>query len=149
MNDPKLLRWPMLRNGIIFQLKLGLDAGRDLLLSPISILCLIVDLIRGETTKKSYFRRLMALGLKTDHWINLFGSHTPPVDSDAPPDSNVDYLFAKVERVFKEQHSKGGLTTHAKSSINRYRGNFTDKDIKRTDEHNDSRHAENLDNKDK
>lgn len=147
MDDPKLSRWPMLRDGIIFQLKLGLDAGRDLLLSPISILFLVVDVIRGETTEKSYFRRLMSFGLKTDRWINLFGSHTPPIDSDTPPDSNVDYLFAEVERVLKEQHTKSGLTIHAKSPSKHNTETVADTEIQLTDEPQVSRHDESLKDK--
>ena len=129
MDDSKLSRWQMLRDGVIFQVKLGLDAGRDLLLSPISILCLIADVIKGETSEKSYFRRLMSFGLKTDHWINLFGSHSPATDSDVPPDSNVDYLFAQVERVFKEQHIKNELGKQSNPSAKRNVETQEDKEL--------------------
>ncbi len=147
MDEPKLSRWPMLRDGIIFQLKLGLDAGRDLLLSPISILCLIIDVIRGHTKEKSYFHRLMAFGLKTDYWINLFGSHSPSENEDLSPESNVDHLFAQVERVLKEQHKKGGLTTPAKSSTNRYGDTLANKEELPTEQQPSADRAESVDSR--
>jgi hypothetical protein len=73
---------------IIFQFKLAADALRDFLLSPISILMFILDLVL-KPDGASYFDRLMAVGRKSDHLINLFEEHSQseqsqklkPVDS--------------------------------------------------------------------
>jgi hypothetical protein len=40
-------RWHLIRDVAVFQLKLGLDALRDLVLSPISLIAGIVDLVFG------------------------------------------------------------------------------------------------------
>ncbi|NQY65746.1 MAG: hypothetical protein HRT38_19030 [Alteromonadaceae bacterium] len=112
----------------MFQFKLGMDALRDLLLSPVSIICALVDFFRRHTPQQSVFYKLMALGDKTDKWINLFGAHRrgaskfDSVDpcSEKNKEVNVDRIFDQVEALIKEQHKKGGLTASAKLSIDRY-----------------------------
>jgi len=131
-------RLPLIKDGIIFQLKLGMDAIRDLLLSPISIVCLVIDLIKGNSQQKSYFHRLMAFGHKTDKWLNLFGSSAIGDSSRTffnkqPSDQNVDQLFDKIETLLKEQHSKGGVTVSAKASIDRYLDKIVKKSTFNTD----------------
>jgi hypothetical protein len=126
-------RWPLIKDSIIFQLKLGMDAVRDLLLSPISIVCLVIDLIKGHTQQPSYFHRLMAFGHQTDKWLNLFGSKSVENSNKglfkkAPSDPNVDQLFDKIETLLKEQHEKGGVTASAKASIDRYLDRMVKKD---------------------
>ena len=61
---------------LLFQLKLFADAGRDFLLSPISTLALLVDLVLGLDGEDSYFERLLAFGVRSDHFINLFGQYS-------------------------------------------------------------------------
>lgn len=129
MNEPDSGRWPLIRNMLFFQVKLALDAVRDLLLSPVSIICGLVDIFKGHSLSKSYFRKLMNFGQQTDLWLNLFGNHSTDKDTEdlntqsghkENGDVNIDQLFFQVESLLKEQHSKGGLTTSAKSSINNY-----------------------------
>lgn len=66
---------PALRHLVVFQLKLGADALRDLFLSPLSILVFIVDAIRKPTLEESLYLRLMVLGRRSDEYINLFDQH--------------------------------------------------------------------------
>lgn len=63
----------LIRENIKFQIKLTLDAGRDLLLSPVSFVCTLVDLLVGNNIENGLFQRLMRLGHNTDRWLNLFG----------------------------------------------------------------------------
>jgi hypothetical protein len=60
---------------LLFQFKLVADGLRDLLLSPISIIAGILGLIAGGDDPHQYFRRLLAIGRRSDVWINLFGGH--------------------------------------------------------------------------
>ena len=64
-----------LRHMLVFQVKLGADALRDLLMSPISVLVFVIDVIRKPTLEDSLYLRLMLLGRKTDRVINLFDEH--------------------------------------------------------------------------
>lgn len=119
----KAARWPLIRQGIVFQLKLGLDALRDILMSPVSIVLVIIDIVMANNQQQSYFMKLMRLGKKSDHWINLFA--VEPLDKDAKDnpqadDNNVDYWFSKIETVVKEQRVDGKLTKAGKEKIQQY-----------------------------
>ncbi|MEW6981316.1 hypothetical protein AAD001_01545 [Colwelliaceae bacterium 6471] len=150
--SPKLERWALIRDAFVFQVKLGLDALRDLLLSPFSVLSVIVDIVRNPTVQDSYFYRLMKLGHKSDHWINLFGTRKPSETSsnqieqcldeqdltvNQSEDDNVDQLFIRVEALLKEQHSKGTLTASAKSTIDRYLNKIANKQPEQFDKQAD------------
>ena len=137
-------KWPLIRENLVFQIKLTLDAVRDLLLSPVAITCTILDLIKGNRPGEGYFQRLMQMGHQTDEWLSLFG-HAPKdpkskhddasaesiekadelgagtndkISSGA--DSKIDHLFLKVEELLNDQHQKGDLTSAAKQKINHY-----------------------------
>jgi len=127
MQEPEIARWTLIRDTLIFQFKLALDAVRDLLLSPVSIICALIDIFKNHSLSQSYFHKLMVFGHQSDQWLNLFGSQNKPTKNLKPlegqstkPDVNVDQLFAQVETLLKEQHGKGGLTASAKNTIDRY-----------------------------
>ncbi len=127
MQEPDIERWALIRDMLIFQVKLAIDAIRDLLLSPVSIICGLVDILSGHTLTKSYFHKLMSFGHQTDSWLNLFGNQKKDTDSredidnqEAEANVNVDQLFSQVETLLKDQHNKGGLTASAKATIDRY-----------------------------
>ena len=64
-----------IRHLLVFQVKLGADAIRDLLMSPVSLLIFVVDVIRKPTLEDSLYLRLMLLGRKSDRMINLLDEH--------------------------------------------------------------------------
>jgi hypothetical protein len=124
----KPARWPLIRQGIIFQFKLGLDALRDILMSPVSIVLLVADIVMGNSHQHSYFMRLMRLGKKSDHWINLFAVDSPCTEAQTnkeAADSNVDYWISKIETVVKEQQIDGKLTQSGKEKLQQYFGRIT------------------------
>jgi hypothetical protein len=114
---------PLIRQAIVFQLKLGLDALRDVFMSPVSIVLVITDTIMANNHQQSYFIRLMRLGKKSDHWINLFDvdlGKTEPRDNKVAADSNVDDWFKKIEEVIKEQQVDGKLSQSGKEKLQKY-----------------------------
>ena len=127
MHEPEISRWTLIREMLIFQAKLAMDAIRDLLLSPVSIICGLIDIFKGHTLSKSYFHKLMAFGQQSDSWLNLFGNHNKSAENTdvmgsqkTKVDVTVDQLFLQVESLLKDQHGKGGLTASAKATIDRY-----------------------------
>lgn len=80
-------RRQLIRDVLVFQIKLLFDALRDLILSPIALVCGFVDLLTGAQKDRSLYWQLMKVGAMTDRWINLFGEHDP-VDSELG--ANVD-----------------------------------------------------------
>lgn len=136
-------RWRLIRENIKFQIKLALDASRDILLSPVAITCAIIDLILGNGPENGYFKRLMNLSHQTDKWLNLFGhteqkssteikkaesGQTQQVDFSAskqhftvkPTAHNVDDLLAKIETLIDEQQKNGNIPASAKQTLDGY-----------------------------
>jgi hypothetical protein len=68
-----------LRRVLIFQLKLGADALRDLVMSPVSIVMFLLDVVLRPSPEQSYYEQLMKFGRKSDRWINLFDEHKDDV----------------------------------------------------------------------
>jgi len=148
-------RWTMCKNLFFFQVKLAFDALRDLVLSPISFICTLVDIIKKNDNEQSQFNQLMRVGKRTDIWLNLFNQHPIEHVSDSNethdvlpdsfeitdsntnnnshesvnktemneqniPQSNIDQLLIKIERLVKEQQHNGDLTMTAKTKITQY-----------------------------
>ena len=112
-------RWEFLRDVLVFQLKLFLDAVRDLVLSPVSIVAGVIDLISGDEPPGRYFYRLLAFGGRTDTWINLFGMQGQPEERGGDESVTIDSLVAQVERLMVDQYERGGVTASAKQAIDR------------------------------
>ncbi len=58
---------------LILQAKLLADGLRDVLLVPVSLGALLFGLVAGGSDPGRLFRKVMVLGRRTEHWINLFG----------------------------------------------------------------------------
>jgi hypothetical protein len=89
-NQNKNQRSVIIKHALLFQGKLALDAVRDLLLSPVSIVCLLIDVINNNNLKQSYFGKLMSFGHQTDRWLNLFNQQQEPVNKNQVDQKNVN-----------------------------------------------------------
>ena len=134
MKESEIARWDLIRDMLVFQAKLAIDAIRDLFLSPVSIICGLADIFIGNSLSKSYFYKLMNLGQQTDSWLNLFGNHNKDAKDfnvknrqKITKEMNVDQLFSHVESLLKEQQGKGGLTASTKEKIDRFLNKIVDK----------------------
>ena len=114
---PPVNRWEFIRDVLAFQLKLGIDAIRDLVLVPISIFVAIADLVVGGERPGQYFYRVLELGRRSDIWINLFNAYPTANCSTESPDITVDALLGQLERLVVEQYERGGITRSAKEAI--------------------------------
>ncbi len=108
-SQPPGSRWLLVRHVLILQLKLGLDGLRDFLLLPISLVCLLADLLIPGNKPGRYTTRLMALGRRSDRWINLFGEHGQ--------DAHTDLYVRRVEdAVVREYRRRRAESDHDKPS---------------------------------
>lgn len=116
-------RWTLIRDVVVFQVKLAFDAMRDLLLVPISIGAGIVSLLKSGEGPGSEFYDLLRLGRRSERWINLFGAADNMPDSnmsaDPFPAEDVDELVNKVESFVVAEYRKGGMTAQAKDRLDR------------------------------
>ncbi|MBT8143647.1 MAG: hypothetical protein KJO55_03040 [Gammaproteobacteria bacterium] len=106
MSDSTPSRGQLLRDVLVFQVKLFIDGFRDLVLSPISLIIALLDLVTGGDR----FYRLMSLGRQTDFWIDLFGSHG---------DSGLDNAMTQIEDVVRSEYRDGKISRGALDAIKR------------------------------
>jgi hypothetical protein len=107
-------RWRLLRDVLVFQVKLAMDALRDVVLSPLSLGAALLDLATGTERDPSWFERVLATGRRTERWIDLFGAAR---GGEEPP--GIDRLVARVEALVVEHYERGGMTAQAKDAIDR------------------------------
>ncbi len=114
-------RWELIRDAIVFQVKLAIDAVRDLLFSPLSIAAAVIDLITGGEHPGRYFYAVLAAGGRTEGWINLFGApnRTNGHELTSGGGPTVDSFIKQIEGLVVEQYERGGLTASAKEAIDR------------------------------
>jgi hypothetical protein len=110
-------RSTLIRESMIFQLKLIADGLRDFALVPVSLVATAIGLIRGGAGQDREFRRVIDLGKQTEQWINLFGQHEPI--EEAGKAGSIDLLLSRAEDVVRQQASEGGMTEKASQAIQR------------------------------
>lgn len=108
-------RGALVRNSVVFQLKLMADGLRDLALVPVSLIATLVGLLRGGDKPEREFQQVIELGRASEQWINLFGSHQAADDAHAA--ASIDTLFAKLEETLKQQYLTSGLSANVKTEI--------------------------------
>lgn len=113
-------RFPVLRDVIIFQVKLLVDGLRDLLLSPISILAAFIDLLVPGDDGGKRFYRVVKFGRRTEQWINLFGM-AEKHDPEAPP-AGIDVLLAELEALVRDPARRDEARARAQAIAERLRG---------------------------
>lgn len=87
----------LVRDVARFQLKLWLEAGRDLVLIPVSLVAALIDLVFAKQSPPRLFRQVITVGRRSDDWIDLWGT----VDAERKVE-NVDAVMARVERMLRD-----------------------------------------------
>ena len=99
-------RWELIRDIAVFQLKVGVDALRDLALVPVSLVAGAVDLIRGGERPGKLFYDVLDAGRRTENWINLFGDldgRRFGQTTGEPDEPLIDSVAARLENLIVEQ----------------------------------------------
>jgi hypothetical protein len=61
------------RDFLIFQVKLWLDGIKDLVVSVVSVIAIVLDLISGRGRRPRLFYSVVRVSERFDAWINLHG----------------------------------------------------------------------------
>lgn len=64
----------LIRDALIFQLKLWMDGLKDVVLAPVSIVALLLDLALGPGKRGARLYGVLRVGERFDLWLNLFGA---------------------------------------------------------------------------
>ncbi len=101
-DDEKLTRWQIFRQLAVFQYKLLIDAAKDFLLSPLSIVAALIDMGRPRPRSKMLFTRLMRQGRRAERAINLFDKRV------RESEWTVDRLVDSLEDTLRDQYLQPG-----------------------------------------
>ena len=108
-------RGTLVRNAVVFQLKLMADGLRDLVLLPVSLVATVIGLLRGGEEPEREFLQVIEIGRESEQWINLFGNHNVGNESHAV--ASIDALFTKVEDTLKQHYKAAGTSESAQAEI--------------------------------
>jgi hypothetical protein len=100
------------RRLLFFQLKLAVDALRDILLSPVSVVCSLVDMLEKRHGPDSHFEKLMAFGRNTEKRINLFEQHQGS-------NASIDTILGQVEELFVNEYKDKKLAKKTIAKLER------------------------------
>jgi hypothetical protein len=93
-------RFPVFRDVVVFQMKLVVDGLRDLLISPVSVLAALVDLLVPGDDGGKRFYSVVRFGRRTEEWINLFGAAGP--EAPGTDATGIDVLFNELEERLRD-----------------------------------------------
>jgi hypothetical protein len=90
----------LLRDVAHFQLKLWLEALRDVALIPATLIAAAFDLVLSKQQKPRFFQSLIELGRRSDEWIDPWAKVGPEVKPE-----NADALLVQVEHLLRDPRS--------------------------------------------
>ena len=75
----------LVRDAVIFAIKLAIDGAKDLVLVQVALLAFCIDLVLmlGVGRRRSFFYRVMEIGERFDLWLNLY---MPSKGANSNPD---------------------------------------------------------------
>ena len=91
-------RWRLLRDVVVFQVKLGMEAVLDLTLIPVSLAAAALDLVLGNWRRPRWFHAVLRFGERCEHWIDLWGAATPGADARQ---SEADVVMRSIEALVR------------------------------------------------
>jgi hypothetical protein len=91
-------RWRLVRDVVVFQIKLGMEAVLDITLIPVSLAAAALDLVLGNWRRPRWFHAVLRFGERCEHWIDLWGIATPGVDAHQ---SEVDAVIRSIEALIR------------------------------------------------
>lgn len=105
---PRVTKSQLIRDLIVFQVKLFVDGLRDVVLIPVSFVAGIISLVRTGNEAGSEFYEVVAFGRQTERSINLFEAadriETSSDEGDIP---ELDGLVGDVERYVRDRYEQG------------------------------------------
>jgi hypothetical protein len=132
-------RTALLREAVIFQLKLMADGLRDLVLLPVSLIATVIGLLRGGDEPERELKQVLKIGRESEQWINLFGHYEKQESTHAA--TSIDALFAKVEETLKQQYLTAGTSAKAQAEIDEALQAAHDKTRQQTGDKSDRRRS--------
>jgi len=88
-------RTKVVRDVLLFQVKLWLEGFRDIALVPLSLGAALVDLVFRKRSGQGALYAMMRLGDRFERWVHLYAALDPDEENDAPARS-LDQILTEV-----------------------------------------------------
>ncbi|MEM1439990.1 MAG: hypothetical protein AAF545_09930 [Pseudomonadota bacterium] len=111
----------MVRDAIVFQIKLIVDGLRDFILIPVSLIATGISLFKPGAKSGSEFYEVVAFGRRTEKAINLFGAADRLGREEDHDDPDLDSLVSDVESYVRRE-AQGERFEAARDRIERALG---------------------------
>lgn len=94
MDGERPSRTEILRDVLVFQVKLWLEGLKDVALVPLSIGAAVLDILFRNTTGQGTLYALMRAGDRFERWVNLYGA----LERKPEEESIVPFSFLDTEQ---------------------------------------------------
>ena len=113
-------RWRLMGDLLAFQGKLLVDGLKDLVLSPVAFIAVVIGILSDRHYPARYFDRMMRVGRDFDRWVDLFGTETKAGHSQEPNGpGGLDAHISRLKAAITAQQHRGGMTDKARQAIER------------------------------
>lgn len=92
-------RWRLVRDVVVFQIKLGLEAILDLTLIPVSLGAAALDLLLGNWRQPRWFHAALRFGERCERRIDLWGV------AANEPNAEIDVVLRSIETLIRQPGS--------------------------------------------
>lgn len=110
----------LLRDFVLFQLKLLLDGFKDVIVVQLAIAAVLIDLLFGGRHRGRFFYGLMRITERFDLWLNLYGSVRRAGSNDdglfEVSRSGANTMLGKLEQMLQDAGLETGEPNPGKRS---------------------------------
>jgi hypothetical protein len=97
-NSNRGSRWRIVRDVVVFQFKLGMEALLDITLIPVSLAAAGLDLLLGNWRRPRWFHAVLRFGERCERRIDLWG-----VKADGQvADAEIDAVMRSIETLMRQ-----------------------------------------------
>lgn len=102
----------IVRDALVLQGKLIIDGLRDAMLIPISLIAAVIGLMQRGDERGKFFYEVVAMGRRSERWINLFGAADRIARRDEAVDdiAGLDTYLVQVEERLTRDYQKGEMS---------------------------------------
>ena len=94
-------RWRLVRDVVVFQIKLGMEAILDLTLIPVSLAAAAIDFLLGNWRRPRWFHAVLRFGERCERRIDLWGVKA---DGNAA-DLEINAVMRSIETLVRQPGS--------------------------------------------
>ena len=95
-------RWRLVRDVVVFQVKLGMEALLDITLIPVSLAAAAMDLLLGNWRKPRWFHAVLRFGERCERRIDLWGVAATDANE---PNAEIDAVMRSIETLIRQPGS--------------------------------------------